>query len=53
MKKIITLVCATVMAATMLCGCKIGKCDICGESGILSERTVFGTDLYVCSDCGG
>lgn len=42
----------TALAALLLCGCKIGKCDICGKSGILSERTVLGTSIYICNDCG-
>lgn len=53
MKKFITLALISAMAALMLCGCKIGKCDFCGDSGLLTERTVFGTSIYLCNDCGG
>lgn len=51
MKKIIVLFCLIALTAIMLCSCKMGSCDICGESGFLTKRTVFGTDIYICSDC--
>lgn len=51
MKKVIVLVLTSALLALALCGCKMGKCDICGKSGLLTERTVLGTDIYVCSDC--
>ena len=53
MKKAIAVLLVTAMTALMLCSCKIGKCDLCGESGILNERSFLGTDFYLCSDCGG
>lgn len=51
MKKLIVLFLVSIMITLMLCGCKMGKCDICGDSGFLTERTVLGTDIYICSDC--
>ena len=53
MKKFVVLVLASALAALILCACKLGECDICGKKGILSERTIFGIDVYLCSDCNG
>lgn len=53
MKKLIALAVVTIMAATMLCACSFGECDLCGDTGFLSEKSVFGIEFNVCSDCGG
>lgn len=51
MKKIITIGLVAALAALLLCGCKLGECDMCGDSGMLHKRTILGTDIYVCNDC--
>jgi hypothetical protein len=51
MKKLITLALVSAMALLLLCGCKMGKCDLCGDSGMLTKRSILGTDIYICSDC--
>ena len=52
MKKAIVLLVVTAITALTLCSCKYAKCDICGKKGFVDERSVFGIDVYVCSDCG-
>lgn len=51
MKKIIALILVVVMAALLFTACKIGKCDICGKSGILQKKEALGITFYVCGDC--
>ena len=52
MKKIITLVLASVLTMLLLSGCTLGECDFCGKTGIVDKRSFFGTTVYICNDCG-
>ncbi len=53
MKKIVSIILASALTALLLSACTMGKCDICGKSGFVKERTILGTSINVCSDCGG
>ncbi len=53
MKKAITILLVSALAAIMLCGCKMGKCDLCGKSGILNKHEFLGASIYLCNDCEG
>lgn len=52
MKKIISLILASVLSMLLLSACTLGKCDFCGKAGIVEERSIFGTTIYICYDCG-
>lgn len=48
MKKLIAILLAALMCASLLTACSVGECDVCGEFGVLSDGP-FG--LEICSDC--
>lgn len=51
MKKLIAILLAGILSASLLTACSIGKCDVCGKTGILREKDTILGSFDVCSKC--